>query len=73
MIDNIIEDIRDLLDRYTSDESGQHSRDKYEELGDLDILQLVLNTLNNAEGKDLEDIRDNFETDLIINFDYGNY
>ena len=72
MIDNLIEDVRDLLDRYTSDESGEHSRDEFNELGDLDILQLIVNTIENG-ASDLERLRDDFDTDVIINFDYHNY
>ena len=73
MIDNIVEEIRDLLDRYTSDESGQHSRDKFEEMSDINFIQLLVNTLCNEEGKHIDDWREDFETDLIINFDYSNY
>lgn len=75
MIDNLIEDVKDLLDRYTSDEAGQNSRDKYEEIkdNDLDILSLIYNTINFNDDVDLEDLRDNFETNIIINFDYNNY
>lgn len=75
MIDNLIEDVRDLLDRYTSDESGEHSRDKYEEIkdNDLDILSLIYNTFTFKDCVDLEELRDDFETNIIINFDYHNY
>lgn len=75
MIDNIIEDVRDLLDRYTSDETGASQRAKYIDIydNDLDLLQLFYNTISDFEGKDLETLRDDFETQLIINFDYNNY
>lgn len=75
MIDNIIENVRDLLDRYTSDESGASQRAKYVDIydNDLDLLQLFYNTISDFEGKDLETLRDDFETQLIINFDYNNY
>lgn len=72
MIDNLIEDVRDLLDRYTQDESGEHARDEFNDLGDLDILQLIVNTIENG-ASDLERLRDDFDTDVIINFDYHNY
>ena len=75
MIDNIIENVRDLLDRYTSDETGASQRAKYVDIydNDLDLLQLFYNTISDFEGKDLETLRDDFETQLIINFDYNNY
>lgn len=75
MIDSIIEDVRDLLDRYTTDEVGMNSRDKFEDIkdNDLDLLQLFYNTMQYFEGKDMETLRDDFETQLIINFDYNNY
>lgn len=71
MIDRLIDEVRDILDRYTTDETGESQRDKFEAMGDLDILQLIINTLNIHEI--LEDTRDLFETDVVINFDYGNY
>ena len=75
MIDNIIEDVRDLLDRYTSDEAGMNSRDKFEDIKDNDValLQLFYNTISGFENKDLGTLRDDFETNIIINFDYNNY
>lgn len=56
MIDNIIDNVRDLLDRYTSDESGASQRAKYVDIydNDLDLLQLFYNTISDFEGKDLE-------------------
>ena len=75
MIDNIIDYVRDLLDRYTSDETGASQRAKYVDIydNDLDLLQLFYNTISDFEGKDLETLRDDFETQLIINFDNNNY
>lgn len=75
MIDELIESVRDLLDRYTSDESGESQRAKYIDIcdNDLDLLQLFYNTISDFEDKDLETLRDDFETQLIINFDYNNY
>jgi hypothetical protein len=75
MIDEIIDNVRDLLDRYTSDETGASQRAKYVDIydNDLDLLQLFYNTISDFEGKDLETLRDDFETQLIINFDYNNY
>ena len=72
MIEELIESVRDLLDRYTTDESGEQSRDKFNDLGDLDILQLIVNTIKSGSS-DLEQLRDDFETNIIINFDYNNY
>lgn len=75
MIDVIIDMVRDELDRYTSDESGASQLAKYIDIcdNDLDLLQLFYNTISDFEGKDLETLRDDFETQLIINFDYNNY
>lgn len=73
MIDNLIKDIKDLLDRYTTDECGESQRDKFKEMEDVDFLNLFLNTLTDNDGLNLEDFKDDFETDLVINFDYNNY
>lgn len=75
MIDVIIDMVRDELDRYTTDEIGLNSRDKFEDIkdNDLDLLQLFYNTMSYFEDKDLETLRDDFNTQLVINFDYNNY
>ena len=75
MIDAIIDMVRDELDRYTTDEIGLNSRDKFEDIkdNDLDLLQLFYNTMSYFEDKDLETLRDDFNTQLVINFDYNNY
>ena len=77
MIDVIIDEVRDLLDRYTNDESGKDSRENFENIkdNDLDLLQLFYNTMNYETElkRDLDDIRDMFETDLLYMFDCGNY
>ena len=71
MIDELIDDVKELLDRYTSDESGEFLRDDFNELGDLDILQLIVGSVNMAS--DLESLRDDFENNIITNFNYHNY
>ncbi len=77
MIDNIIEDVRDLLDRYTQDESGASQRAKYVDIydNDLDLLQLFYNTINyeKEQNRDLDDIRDMFDSDLLYMFDCNNF
>lgn len=59
--------VDEILIRYTDDEVGMNQKQKYEDMTDLDKISLLTNTLLScADWCD-------FETDLIINFDYNNY
>ena len=73
MIKQIITMTRNLIEHYVEDECGSSSYEKFKKMSEKDFLQLFLNTLNNQIDKDIEDIKFNFHTDLIINFDYNNY
>lgn len=56
-----------ILDRYTDDEAGENQLDKYNAMSDFEIINLLTNTLTTCSSWE------DFETDLIINFDYNNY
>lgn len=75
MRDLLIDYVDDLLDRYTTDEVGETQRSKYEDMGDLDKIGLVLTTLYQEidKNRDLETIMDDLDTNMVINFDYNNY
>lgn len=62
-----IELVDDVLTRYTDDEIGQEQKQKYEEMQPTDKISLLTNTLLTCSSYE------DFETDLIINFDYNNY
>ena len=59
--------VDDVLTRYTDDETGQEQKQKYEEMQPTDKISLLTNTLLTCSSYE------DFETDLIINFDYNNY
>ena len=59
--------VEDVLSRYVNDEVGGSQKDKYEAMSDLDKISLLTNALNTCP------CWDDFETELVINFDYNNY
>jgi len=59
--------VDEVLTRYTEDEAGQNSRDSYLKMNTIDKLSLLTYTLENCSN--FED----FETELVINFDYNCY
>ena len=59
--------VNDILGRYTDDEVGENQKQKYEDMTDIDKITLLTNTLLNCANWE------DFETDLVINFDYNNY
>ena len=59
--------IDDVLTRYTDDEIGQEQKQKYEEMTQADKISLLTNTLLTCSSYE------DFETDIVINFDYNNY
>ena len=67
ILNNQIEIVNDILTRYTEDEAGQDSKEQFLKMSEVDKVSLLTNTL--LTSSDLAD----FETDLIINFDYNNY
>ena len=59
--------VTDILFRYTEDEAGQSQKEKFKSMTWEDMISLLTTTmLNCASWED-------FETDLVINFDYNNY
>ena len=71
----LIDYIDELLTRYTDDEVGKELKQRYLDMNDEKKLILILSTMYKEIGKsdDLEDILDNLDTNIIINFDFGNY
>lgn len=59
--------VDEILERYINDEVGQESAEKFKSMNDDDKVTLLTNTLLNCSSYE------DFETDLIINFDYCNY
>lgn len=59
--------VDEILDRYTLDEAGEGSRYAFIEMSDIQKLKLLTFTMENCP--DWSD----FETELVINFDYGRY
>lgn len=63
----MVELIDDVLERYINDEVGEAQRDKFESMTKLDKISLLTFTLKTCP------CWDDFETEIVINFDYGNY
>jgi hypothetical protein len=59
--------VNELLSRYVEDEVGMGSKQRYEDMTDIDKISLLTNTLLNCT-----DWCD-FETQMVINFDMGCY
>ena len=59
--------VDEVLTIYTEDEAGQNSRDSYLKMDAVDKLSLLTYTLEHCSN--FED----FETELVINFDYNCY
>lgn len=67
ILNNQAEIVNDILTRYTEDEAGQDSKEQFLKMSEVEKVSLLTNTL--LTSSDLAD----FETDLIINFDYNNF
>jgi len=66
-IKKLVAVVDDILTRYTNDEAGQGQKKQYKTMTEAEKLTLFVNTvLTCADWCD-------FETDLVINFDYNNY
>lgn len=59
--------VNEVLIRYTEDEVGENQKQKFLDMTDIDKLSLLTNTLISCANWE------DFETDLVINFDYNNY
>lgn len=59
--------IDDILTRYVNDEAGEAQKAKYNKMLISDKINLLTNTLLNCASYD------DFEADIVINFDYNNY
>ena len=66
-LDNQIGLVNDVLSRYVEDEVGQKQKEKFETMSWEDKISLLTNTLVSCANWE------DFETDLVINFDYNNY
>lgn len=67
ILNNQADIVNDILTRYTEDEAGQESKEQFLKMSEVEKVSLLTNTL--LTSSDLAD----FETDLVINFDYKNY
>ena len=59
--------VDDILFRYTNDEAGQNQKEKFKSMTWEDKISLLTATLVSCSSWE------DFETDLVINFDYNNY
>ena len=70
-LDTALEDqvllVDNVLIRYTNDEVGANQKQKYIDMTMEDKISLLTNTLTSCASWE------DFETDLVINFDYNNY
>ena len=67
MLENQVKIVDEILNRYINDEAGELQKDKYEAMDDLEKVSLLTNTLVSCP------CWDDFETEIVINFDYNNY
>lgn len=66
-LDNQIGLVNEVLSRYITDEVGQNQKEKFKSMTWEDKISLLTNTLISCSSWE------DFETDLVINFDYGVY
>ena len=67
VLENQLSLVNEVLIRYTEDEVGENQKLKFLDMTDVDKLSLLTNTLISCANWE------DFETDLVINFDYNNY
>ena len=67
VLENQLSLVNEVLIRYTEDEVGENQKQKFLDMTDIDKLSLLTNTLISCANWE------DFETDLVINFDYNNY
>lgn len=67
VLENQLSLVNEVLIRYTEDEAGENQKQKFLDMTDIDKLSLLTNTLISCANWE------DFETDLVINFDYNNY
>ena len=66
-LENQISIVNDILTRYVNDEAGESQKQKYIDMNWEDKISLLTNTLVSCSSWE------DFETDLVVNFDYSNY
>lgn len=66
-LDNQIGLVNEVLSRYVDDEVGQNQKEKFETMSWEDKISLLTSTLVSCSSWE------DFETDLVTNFDYSNY
>lgn len=66
-LENQLSIVNDILTRYVNDEAGESQKQKYIDMNWEDKISLLTNTLVSCSSWE------DFETDLVINFDYSNY
>lgn len=66
-LENQLSIVNDILTRYVNDEVGESQKQKYIDMNWEDKISLLTNTLVSCSSWE------DFETDLVTNFDYSNY
>lgn len=66
-LENQLSIVNDILTRYVNDEVGESQKQKYIDMNWEDKISLLTNTLVSCTSWE------DFETDLVVNFDYSNY
>lgn len=66
-LENQLSIVNDILTRYVNDEVGESQKQKYIDMNWEDKISLLTNTLVSCSSWE------DFETDLVVNFDYSNY
>lgn len=59
--------VDDILTRYIEDEVGKEQKEKYKKMSYYEKITLLTNTLYNCSSWE------DFETEMVVNFDYSNY
>lgn len=59
--------VDDILKRYIEDEAGKGQKEKYKKMSYYEKITLLTNTLYNCSSWE------DFETEMVVNFDYSNY
>lgn len=66
-LDSQVKLVDDILTRYIEDEAGQGQKEQYEKMSYYEKITLLTNTLYNCASWE------DFETEMVVNFNYYNY
>lgn len=75
ILEELVNIIREELSRYVNDEIGQDELEKYKGMSDLDIIYLLMETLQYETNlnRDVDTINEMFNSDLIYLFNISGY